>query len=81
MEIFYDNKDKEFHDMKLGKMSVDELVTKFLSLLHYVPYIKEENAKIQWFLSGFVEAYRNKIEFDNSKTMDGTIRKEKLCYT
>ena len=41
-ELYYDEKDKEFNDMKLGQMTIDEFVTKFFSLQRYVPYLIEE---------------------------------------
>eukprot|EP00253_Pinus_taeda_P030673 PITA_30673 len=45
-ERFYDEKSKEFHDLRLGKLTMDEFITKFSSLLHYVPHIREEKAKV-----------------------------------
>lgn len=48
---FYDEKAKEFHDLRLGQMTMDEYITKFTSLLRYVPYLQEEKAKVQRFLS------------------------------
>ena len=39
-ERFYGKKNKEFHEMKMGSMTIDGFITKFLELLHYVPYIK-----------------------------------------
>ena len=50
-KIFYDKKIKEFHELKMGSMTIDGLIKKNLELLHYVPYIKEEKIKIQRFLS------------------------------
>ena len=37
-EHYYDRKDKELYELKMGKLSDDEYVTKFLVLLRYVPY-------------------------------------------
>lgn len=42
---FYDEKAKEFHDLRLGQMTMDEFITKFTSLLRYVPYIRKEKRK------------------------------------
>ena len=50
-ERFYDEKAREFHDLWLGQQTIDEFVTKFTSLLRYVPYIREEKAKVQRFVS------------------------------
>jgi hypothetical protein len=47
----------------------------FLELLRYVGYIKEEKVKIQRFLSGLPSFYRDKIQFDEPKTLEETIRK------
>eukprot|EP00253_Pinus_taeda_P019720 PITA_19720 len=48
-ERFYDEKAQEFHDLRLGQQSMDEFINRFTSLLRYVPYIKEEKAKVQRF--------------------------------
>eukprot|EP00253_Pinus_taeda_P019525 PITA_19525 len=48
-ERFYDEKAREFHDLRLGQQSMDEFINRFTSLLRYVPYIKEEKAKVQRF--------------------------------
>ena len=36
----------------MGQMLDEECTTKFLELLRYVPYLKDENAKIQQYISG-----------------------------
>ena len=41
-EIYYDEKGKEFNDLRLGTLTMDEFVTKFVNLQCYVPYLKEE---------------------------------------
>ena len=46
IELFYDKKSREFHDLKMGQMTIDEYITKFTSLLHYVPYLRDEKAKV-----------------------------------
>ena len=45
-EYYYDDKAKEFHELRLGQLTIDEFVTKFSSLLRYVPYISEEKENI-----------------------------------
>ena len=40
-ERYYDEKVKEFNELKLGNLTIDEIVTKFLNLQCYVPYIKD----------------------------------------
>eukprot|EP00253_Pinus_taeda_P019416 PITA_19416 len=68
IERFYDEKAREFHDLRLGQQTMDEFINRFTSLLRYVPYIKEEKAKVQ------------RIEFDNPRTMDEAIRKARIYY-
>jgi len=77
---FYDEKAKEFHDLRLGKMSMDEFITEFTSLLQYVPYIREDKAKVQWYISSLPLFMKEWLGFDNSKTMDKVIRKAHICY-
>eukprot|EP00253_Pinus_taeda_P024823 PITA_24823 len=71
---------REFHDLRLGQQTMDEFVTKFTSLLRYVPYIREEKAKVQQFISSLPQAMRERIEFDNPKSMDEAIQKARICF-
>ena len=50
-EIFFDRKVKEFHELRMGSMTMDSFINRFLDLLHYVPYIKDEKVKIQHHLT------------------------------
>eukprot|EP00253_Pinus_taeda_P016739 PITA_16739 len=59
---------------------MDEFITRFTSLLRYIPYIKEEKAKVRRFISSLPLYMRERIEFDNPKTMDKVIRKVRICY-
>ena len=59
---------------------MDEFITRFTSLLRYVPYIREEKAKVQRFISSLPLYIRERIEFDNPRTMDEAIRKARICY-
>eukprot|EP00253_Pinus_taeda_P029692 PITA_29692 len=79
-EPFYDEKAREFHDLRLGQQSMDEFINRFTSLLRYVPYIKEEKAKVQRFVSSLPAYIRERIEFDNPRTMDEAIHKARICY-
>jgi hypothetical protein len=45
-ERYYDDKTKDFYDLKLGKLTIDEYINKFLELQRYVPYIKELKMKM-----------------------------------
>ena len=72
---YYDGKIKEFHELRLGKLTMEEYANKFLELLRYVRYIKNEKVKIQRFLSGLPQAYKDRIEFDEPQTLEEVIRK------
>ena len=43
---FFSKKVKEFHELRMGSMNTDPFINRFLDMLHYVPYIKEEKVKI-----------------------------------
>ena len=45
-ERLFDIKVKEFHELCMGSMIMDSFINKFLDVLHYVPYIKEEKVNI-----------------------------------
>jgi hypothetical protein len=51
-----------------------------LELLKYVPFIKDEVVKIQRYLSGLPPAIGDKIQYDDPKTMEETIRRDKCLY-
>jgi hypothetical protein len=77
---YYDRKMKEFFELKLGSMTIDEYERRFLELLKYVPFIKDETVKIQRYLSGFPPSIGDKIQYDDPKTMEEMIRREKCLY-
>ena len=79
-EKYYKERAKEFYDLRLGTISMKELNNKFLSLLRYVPYIVDEKPKVKWFLSYLPFHNKEKIEYDNPKTLEEAMRKENLCY-
>ena len=45
----FDRKVKEFHELRMGSITMDAFINIFLDMLHYVPYIKDEKVKIQQF--------------------------------
>lgn len=45
-ERYFDDREKEFYELKMGSRIDDEYTTKFLDLLKYVPYLNEDKAKI-----------------------------------
>ena len=57
---------------------MEEYANKFLELLRYVRYIKDE--KFQHFLSGLPQSYKDRIEFYEPRTIEEAIRKAKYCY-
>ena len=79
-ERYFDEKAKEFYELKLGQLTMEEYVNKFVDLLRYVPYIKAEKAKVQHIISGLPKEYWNIIEFNEPKTLEDTIRKETYCH-
>ena len=66
--------------MRLRQQTMEEYVNRFLELLRYVRYIKDEKVKIQRFLSGFPQSYKDRIEFYEPRTLEEGIRKAKYWY-
>ena len=77
---YYDDKIKEFHELKLGQLTMEEHANKFLKLLRYARYIRDDKVKIQRFLSGLPQSYKDRIEFDEPRILEEAIRKEKYFY-
>jgi len=69
---------KEFYDLRIGKLSTNELINKFTSLLWYVPYIREQKALLKLFINNFARFMKERLEFDNPKTMDKDIQKSRI---
>ena len=79
-ERFFDRKVKEFHELCMGSMTIDAFINRFLDLLHYVPYIKDEKVKIQQFLGCLPPKFRERIEFEMIKTLETTLYKARIFY-
>ena len=77
---YYDDKIKEFHELRLGQQTMEEYANKCLELLRYVRYIKDEKVKIQRFFSRLPQSYKDRIEFYEPRTLEEAIRKDKYCY-
>jgi hypothetical protein len=77
---YYDRNIKEFFELKLGSMTMDEYERRFLELLKYVSFIKYEKVKIQSFLSGITSIFSEKIQYDDPNTLDEAIRRAKCLY-
>jgi hypothetical protein len=60
---------KEFFELKLGSMTIDEYERRFLELLKYVYFIKDETVKIQRYFSGFSSFFSDKIQYDDPNTL------------
>jgi len=63
-ERYYDVKAKEFYELKIRYMTNEEYMTKFLDLLRYVTYLKDEKTKVHRFVSGFPLAFKYYIKYD-----------------
>ena len=77
---YYDDKAKDFYELRMGSMTNDEDTSRFLELLRYVPYLREEKAKVHRFISGLSIAYKDMTEFDEPRSLEETILKLKHCY-
>lgn len=54
----------------MGSMTNEEYTRNFLEFLRYVPYQKEEKAKIQRLISGLPIEFKDRIEFDEPRSLD-----------
>jgi predicted aspartyl protease len=79
-ENYYERKMKEFFELKLGTMTMEEYEKQFFEFLKYVDFIKDEKVKIQRFLSGFPSFYSDKIQYDNPKNLEESIRRARHIY-
>jgi hypothetical protein len=61
-------------------MTMDDLINKFLELLRFAPYIKEDKVKIQLFFSCLPQSYKEIIEFKNPKSLNEVFIKAQMCY-
>jgi hypothetical protein len=46
-EGYYEKNTKEFYELRLRQMIMDNLINKFLELLIFVPYIKKDKVNIK----------------------------------
>jgi hypothetical protein len=77
---YYDKNVKEFFELKLGSMTIDEYERRFLEPLKYVSFIKDETVNIQRYLSGMPSFISDKIQYDDPNTLEKTIRRVKCLY-
>ena len=52
---------------------MEEYANKFLELLRFVRYIRDEKVKVQHFLSGLPQSYKDRIEFYEPRTIEEAI--------
>jgi hypothetical protein len=71
---------KDFFELNLGSMTIDEYQRRYLELLKYVSFIKEEQVNIQRYLSGVPSFISDKIQYDDPNTLEETIRRDKFIY-
>ena len=79
-EQYYEERAKEFYELKLGSMTMKDLNSKFLRLLRYVPYLVDKKPKVHRFLSCLPYHIKNRIEYDNPKTLEEAMRKANFCF-
>ena len=80
LKRLFNRKVKEFHELRMGSMTMDAFINIFLDMLHYVPYIKDEKVKIQQFLRCLPPNFWEMIEFDMPKIFYTTLHKSSVCY-
>jgi hypothetical protein len=71
---------QEFFELRLGSMTMAEYEKKLLGFLKYVKFIGDEKFKIQRFISGFPSFYQENIKYDEPKTLNEAIQKDKYFY-
>jgi hypothetical protein len=71
---------KEFFEIKLGILTIDECERRFLELPKYVSFIKDETINIQRYLSGLPSFIGDKIQYDDPNNLEETIRRAKCLY-
>jgi hypothetical protein len=61
-------------------MTINVYEKRFFELLKYVDLIKDDKVKIQTFITGLPTLYSDKIKYDNPRTLEEYIRREKHLY-
>lgn len=64
----------------MGSITNEEYMTKFLELLRYVLYLKDEKYKVKIFVSGLPLDFRDQIEYDEPLSLEEVIEKPKHFY-
>jgi hypothetical protein len=71
---------KDFFELKLVTMTMEEYEKRFFEFLKYVDFIKDDKFKIQRFMSGLPSFYSDNIQYDNRNTLEETIRIKRNLY-
>ena len=69
-EQYYEEKAKEFYELRIGTITMKEIGSKFSCLFFYVPYIIDEKTIIQCFLACLPIMFKEWIEYDNPKMLE-----------
>jgi hypothetical protein len=69
---------KELFVLNLGSKMINEYERRLLKLLKYVSFIKYELVNIQIYLSRLPPFMSEIIQYDDPKTLEETIRRDKL---
>jgi hypothetical protein len=77
---YYNNKMKELFELELRSMTIDEYESRFLEMLKYVSFIKDEKVTIDRYLSLISSFMSDGIQYDDPKKMEETIRRDKFLY-
>jgi hypothetical protein len=72
-EKYYDDKIKEFREHKLGQITMDSYSKRFMDMLRYVPYLKDEKVRVKCFLNGLPQSYQDRIEFNRPRTLEDIV--------
>ena len=59
----------------MGSMTNEEYASRFLELLRYMPYLKEEKENIKRFITGLSVEFKDMIEFDEPRCLEEAIQK------
>jgi len=77
---YYDKKMKDVFEQKFGNMMIDEYKRRFLELMNYVPFIRDEQVNIQIYLSGLPSFISGNIQYDDPNKLEETIRHANCLY-
>ena len=71
---------EELFELKLENMTMEYYEKRFIEILKYAGFIKDEKLKIQRFIDGILYSYKDNIQYDRLNTLKDTIWKVKHLY-